>query len=179
MTRRPSTSSATARPLGVMEAGAPVPPSTAGAPIFLSLPVPPSVNRAYANGKGKGKRARFYSQVAEDWKGYARHVLRAQKPAMMRGPVIVVMNVERKSPSADIDNRTKLLLDLLVSERVIEDDRFVSALATAWAPKHSDRVHLVILPAAQLAITFHPTEKTGAVGGWVINAPNQSEEEAA
>lgn len=181
MTVRRPTSSTTARPLAGMETGAPASSSIkAGAPIiFLTLPVPPSLNRAFANSRGKGKRGRTKTREAIDWKLYAGHVLRAQTSVRLTGEVLVVMNVERKSATADVDNRVKLLFDLLVTEGVITDDRFITGFATAWSPKHSDKVHLAIMPVGPVAISFQPSEKTGAVGGWIINAPNSEEEEAA
>jgi len=36
-----------------------------------------------------------------------------------------------KSATADVDNRVKLLFDLLVTEGVITDDRFITGFATA------------------------------------------------
>lgn len=170
------TSSTTARPLAALEKGATAQPSLVVAPTFLTLPIPPSVNEAYANRKGKG-RGRVLTAKATDWKLYAGHVLKAQKPHSYTGEVLIVINIERRSALADVDNRMKLLFDLLKNEGVIVDDRFITAFATAWSPNHAERLHLAIMPVAPLAITFQPSEKNGATGGWIISAPTTEDEE--
>lgn len=170
------TSSTTARPLAALEKGATAQPSLVVAPTFLTLPIPPSVNDAYANRKGKG-RGRVLTAKATDWKLHAGHVLKAQKPQRFTCPVLIVVNVERRSAMADVDNRMKLLFDLLVKEGVIVDDRFITGFATAWSPNHSERLHLAIMPVGPLAITFQTAETNGAVGGWVIKAPTPENED--
>jgi len=159
----------------VQEKGATAQPSIVVAPTFLTLPVPPSVNAAYANRKGKG-RGRVLTDKALDWKMHAGHVLRAQNPERFSVPVLIVINVERRSAMADVDNRMKLLFDLLVKEGVLVDDRHITAFATAWSPNHSERLHLAIMPVAALSLSFQPSEKNGAVGGWIIQALSQEPE---
>jgi Holliday junction resolvase RusA-like endonuclease len=171
------TSSTTARPLAPLEKGATAQPSLVVAPTFLTLPIPPSVNDAYANRKGKG-RGRVLTGKAIDWKLHAGHVLKAQRPQHFTCPVLIIVNVERRSAMADVDNRMKLLFDLLVSEDVIVDDRFITGFATAWSPNHSERLHLAIMPVGPLAITFQPSQQNGAVGGWIIQAPEHEEKDA-
>lgn len=147
----------------------------AAVPVFLSLPAPPSVNSAFRN----TSRGRALTQKAVDWKGHAGWVLRQQRPRHVSGEVAVIVNVERNSMNADIDNKVKLLLDLIVSHGVIEDDRNVVAIAASWIPKHSAMAHLAILPAGQLGLLqFHPAASNGACSGWIIPAPSTEEEEA-
>lgn len=147
----------------------------AATPVFLSVPAPPSVNAAYRN----TARGRALTQKSVDWKGHAGWVLRQQRPRHVAGEVAVIVNVERGSASADIDNKVKLLLDLLVAHNVIEDDKRVAAVAAAWIPKHSAMAHLAILPAGQLdLLRFHPAASNGACSGWIIPAPFHEEEEA-
>ena len=160
-----------ARPLGVSTGASADAVADTGAPVFLTVPTPPSLNKSYNRRKGPG-RDRFLSKAARDWKAEAKTAVRLQKPAHVCGPVIVVLNIERKSASADVDNRVKLLLDLLVKSGVIDDDRKVAGFAAAWSPKHSDKTHLAVLPAGRIGVTFLPAETNGAVGGWILNAPN-------
>ena len=165
------TDSTKARP-GTVEAGASSPSSVGGAPIYLTIPVPPSLNVAFSNRPGTGGRGRMLSKIANDWIRNAKVAIHLQSPGHISGPVIVVMNVERKSSLADIDNRTKLVFDLLKKAGVIDDDRFITAHATAWSPLASrEEICLAILPAERLAITFYPSDSIGAVGGWIIEDP--------
>lgn len=159
--------SATARPVGVAEGGASA-SSSADAPLNIWLPVPPSLNAAYANGRGKGARGRFSTAALRDWKSEAGVALARQNWSPVPGKVIVVMNTERRSKVADIDNRTKPVLDLLVKQGVIEDDRHVTAIATAWAEQHDNRVHIAIVPVQALAVEFRPSKESGAFGGWLV-----------
>ena len=171
--------SATARPVGVCVGGASA-PSSVGAPLNLWLPVPPSLNKAYRNGQ-KGARGRFASRALLDWKMAARVALRRQAWEHVPGPVIVVMNVERRSKVADIDNRIKPVLDLLVAEGVIEDDRHVTAVAAAWSDQHGDRAHIAIVSAQELTAQFRPSKESGAFGGWLLEtlqAPETEKEDA-
>jgi Holliday junction resolvase RusA-like endonuclease len=139
------------------------------------VPAPPSVNAAFRN----TARGRALTQKAVDWKGHAGWVLRQQRPRHVPGEVAVIVNVERNSASADIDNKVKLLLDLLVAHNVIEDDKRVASIAAAWIPKHSAMAHVAILPAGQLdLLRFHPAASNGACSGWIIPAPFHEEEEA-
>lgn len=169
--------SMTARPVG-MEAGASSSSSVDGAPIFLTLPVPPSLNAAYRNNR-RG-RGRVKTKATVDWEMYAARMIRDQKPGYIDGYVVIVMNVERRSRQADIDNRTKLVFDLLKKQAVIVDDRFVTAFATAWSPgvnhRDEDRLNLAIYPANSLAVCFHPSDALGAVGGWTIQDPAHTNE---
>lgn len=168
----PSSSPTTARVLGVPLPGAAV---EAAVPVFLSIPAPPSVNNAFRN----TKRGRALTQAAIDWKGFAGWSLRQQRPRNVAGEVAIVVNIERASAQADIDNKLKLLLDLLVEHRVIEDDKHVVAIAASWIAKRSAMAHVAVMPAAALpGLQFHPAGINGACGGWIISAPLHEEEEA-
>lgn len=170
--------SATARPVGVAEGGA-LASSSVGAPLNLWLPVPPSLNAAYANGRGKGARGRFATAALRDWKGEAAVALARQNWSPVPGEVIVLMNVERRSMVADLDNRIKPALDLLVKHGVIEDDRHVTAIAAAWAEPYDDRVHVAIIPMQVIAAEFRPSKESGAFGGWLVKTPQPGTEEEA
>jgi len=165
----------TARAGGATEAAVLEAERPQAAAVFLSLPAPPSVNAAYRN----TQRGRALTVKATDWKGHAGWVLRQQRPRRITGEVAIIVNVERASVSADIDNKVKLLLDLLVTHGVIDDDKHVVAVAASWIPKHSAMAHVAILPASQLnLLQFHPAASNGACSGWIIPAPFHEEEEA-
>ena len=86
----------------------------------LSLPWPPSTNALYANVKGKG---RIITEEYADWKREAGWTLKAQHPPKFHKPVTI--GIELCPPHSrrfDLDNRTKSVLDLLVTHLVIPDD---------------------------------------------------------
>lgn len=148
-------------------------------PTFLELPVPPSVNAMWKTVKTRGKdrilrTRRVASEVYTDWQGDARRRLREQAPPVVSGRVLILVNLERTSELADVDNRIKATFDLLVSEKVITDDRFVLGFAAAWAPPANGLMRLAILPAADLAARFH-LAPDGAHGGWFFDAPQQED----
>lgn len=135
----------------------------------LTIPAPPSVNAMFANRKG----GRFKTREYKNWLAEAGWMLREQLPDPVPGRVVVTISVERESLLADIDNRCKAILDLLVLQKVIEDDRWVVGLAASWAPRGNSRrprARVAIMPAAAHTLDFHPSPD-GATGGWFINAP--------
>lgn len=150
--------------------GASAPPCTT-----LSIPAPPSVNELFANGK-PGKTGRFKTPKYKAWIAEAGWMMREQMLAEdnqpMLGRVIVVIGVERLSLVSDLDNRAKAILDLLVTQRVIEDDRYVTGLVMAWMPQghhRTPRARIMIRPADPITLNFHPSTD-GATGGWFMDA---------
>jgi Holliday junction resolvase RusA-like endonuclease len=145
--------------------------------LFLTLPVPPSVNEAYRHDLRTGRRVK--TRKARDWESYASHVLSRQVSGRpIRDPVLIIVNIERgEGRREDIDNRIKLLFDLLVHDRVIADDSLVAAFAAAWAAPGTRTARLAILPATALALEFHPATDCGP-GGWIIPAAEPAEEAA-
>lgn len=144
----------------------PAPPQTF---TFLTIPKPPSVNALYRNLPGRG---RVKSSAYKDWASHAGWVLKSQKPARIDGRVIVIINVERGSMAADIDNLSKATFDLLVDHKLIKNDNQVTAFAMAWAPKGEGLMRLMIMPATDLHLTLN-LEADGASGGWFVKAPEQ------
>jgi Holliday junction resolvase RusA-like endonuclease len=139
--------------------------------VTLTLPAPPSANALFQNVKGKGRcRTKLY----DDWIGHAGWKLREQEPPHVLGHVVIIFGIERTSSFADIDNRLKAALDLLVKHQVIQDDRFVTAIAIAWNPPRDRLMRLLITPAADLAVRFQ-LASDGATGGWFLDAPSQAE----
>lgn len=143
------------------------------ASVVLTLPSPPSVNEAFRNVPGKG---RCKTQVYMDWAGHAGWRLKEQRPTKLHGYVVVVISVERGSLRADIDNRIKLLLDLLVEHQVIDDDRFIVGLAAAWAPAASKLARVMVLPADDYGFNFQLASDRSA-GGWYLTAPQHEPED--
>lgn len=138
----------------------------------LTVPSPPSVNAMFKNIPGKG---RAKTQAYKDWIGHAGWVLRSQRPTPVHGPVIVLVGVERTSLSADVDNRIKALFDLLVTHKVIEDDKHIVGFAAAWSPERDRLARLAIMPAANLMVEFQ-LASNGATGGWFLHAPLSEQE---
>jgi len=132
------------------------------------MPVPPSVNQAYKNVKRGRAKTKSYS----DWLLYAYQMIRMQKVPKVSGRCVVIIGVERKSLAADLDNRLKLTLDAIVSAQVIDDDRFVTAIALTWVPQANGLCHIQILPIQPLRLQFHPSSD-GATGAWINSAPQQ------
>jgi hypothetical protein len=83
---------------------------------------------------------------------------------------LLLIGVERISDRSDIDNRIKLILDVLVSQKVITDDRFVTAFAACWQPSANKIARVSILPVQALTLAFQPSPD-GASGGWFIAPP--------
>lgn len=142
----------------------------------LTIPAPPSVNELFANGK-PGKTGRFKTPKYKAWLSEAGWMIREQMlsegNAPIMGRIVVILGVERLSLAADIDNRAKAVLDLLVAQKVIEDDRYVTGIVLAWMPQGTRRTPLariMIRPAEPLTLNFHPAPD-GATGGWFIDAP--------
>lgn len=146
----------------------------------LTIPAPPSVNNLFANGK-PGSRGRFKTPTYKAWIAESSWRIREQMTGAdcnpIKGRVVIIMGVERKSLRADLDNTMKAVGDLLVSTRVIEDDRFITGIVLAWMPQggHRDPIaRVMIRPADPLTLNFHPSPD-GATGGWFMDAPDGEE----
>ena len=152
-------------------AGGTLTPTPVPSATDLVLPVPPPSNALFRNLTGRG---RVKTQVYIDWEGHAGWRLRLQRPVPVPGRVMIVISIE--SPMAgnarrgDIDNRVKAIIDLLVKQEVIDDDKHVVALCIAWAPPASASARVMILPVAPYAIHFQPAPD-GASAGWFVQAP--------
>lgn len=157
--------------------------ATPPAPVCISLPVPPSLNNAFANVPGKG---RIKSKAYTRWIDEAAVEFRAQSPDAVPGRVIVSVCFERDNLQADVDNRVKPLLDFLVQpgrtkkarvDGVIADDKLITAHLVCWSPRstaHTARARIAIWPVGPLTARFHPSPD-GATGGWFTDAPSEEE----
>ena len=96
---------------------------------LIKVPVPPSVNNAYANLYGKG---RVPTKKLRQWRMHAGWVLNQQKFPHFVATVDVEISVPRRGRNADIDNRIKPILDLLTEHRLISDDKHVRRVSAQW-----------------------------------------------
>lgn len=89
----------------------------------VELPLPPSLNGAYANVAGVG---RVKVSTYRNWQSAAVAMIRVSVPAAKRiaGPIAVSILLPSKM-RGDCDNRIKPILDALVASGRIDDDRNV------------------------------------------------------
>lgn len=96
----------------------------------LIIPSPVSVNAIW---RGRGRHV-SRSQRYMAWLTEAGIALAQQKPLpRYDDKVAVVISVGRTKRKADIDNRGKAVLDLLVKHGVLADDSLVDDLRLRWA----------------------------------------------
>lgn len=99
----------------------------------FSMPgLPPSVNGAYPNRKGRGK-GRYLSKEAEQWKAHGMAAIKQatfiakNSPLPIEGATGVTIFLHMPGPNVpnwDVNNRIKIVLDLLTSAKVWPDDRW-------------------------------------------------------
>lgn len=120
------------------------------APLTLTLPMPPSVNAAYANvaGVGRVKTAKLKQWIeAAGWQ--AKTSLPKSRDPLFLGPVGVTIDLERPTARSDLDNRCKAILDLLTVFRVWADDSQVSELHMRWADIEGCQVTVTAVEQAE------------------------------
>jgi len=94
--------------------------------IVLKLPIPPSINAAYANQrKGWGGRGRYKTAQYKTWEREADALLLAQRGwAQVTDARSYALHITLPSTMrGDITNRIKVLEDYLVSRAITPDDR--------------------------------------------------------
>jgi Holliday junction resolvase RusA-like endonuclease len=94
------------------------------------LPVPPSLNNAYVNVRGRG---RVPSAKLVAWKREAAAVLQGQVQPVS-GPFTVEILLPEKT-RGDIDNRIKPILDALVTAGATPDDRLARKVSIERADR--------------------------------------------
>jgi crossover junction endodeoxyribonuclease RusA len=108
------------------------------APLFLSLPFPPSVNTLFP-----GTVRRFKSKRYKAWLAEAGKSLYTQPTRQFTGPVSVRVELGRPDKRVrDLDNYFKAVLDLLVSHDIIEDDCMIHRLEAYWAEIEGAKVEI-------------------------------------
>jgi Holliday junction resolvase RusA-like endonuclease len=99
------------------------------------LPMPPSSNGLFANGKYGG---RFKTQRYCDWINEAGAEILRQRPKKLAGPVLLTYEYQEPAGKRkfDLGNREKALTDLLVSHGIIQadDNTIVREIKLKWAP---------------------------------------------
>lgn len=99
--------------------------------IAYDLTVPPSANKLTVNRRSGG---RHKSEQYESWIEEAGWMLRAQRARPIAGKVRIGLELSKAS-GLDLDNCLKPTLDLLVKNRVIEDDqqKYVVGITLDWS----------------------------------------------
>jgi len=138
--------------------------------ISFTMPTPPSTNALFKNIKGRG---RVRTDKYNDFILFGITAIRQQKVKPIKGHVVMVIGVERMSGTADIDNRLKAMLDVIVKAGVLQDDRFVTGIAVSWLPAANGLSHVMILPVQHLTLDFYPSHN-GTCGGWFENCATHS-----
>lgn len=105
-----------------------------GGCLTLTMPIPPSSNNMFINVPNRG---RVKSKAYKAWIEDAGWTILQQGIRRIAGPVTVHIRCKRLSGRADIDNRVKPVLDLLVLHRAIDDDRNVARVSAEWADVES------------------------------------------
>lgn len=106
--------------------------------LTFALPMPPSLNNAYVNVRGRG---RVKSAAFKAWITEAGWEIKLQWPPLPKGkviftgpiPVKVDIAFEKPKRRSDLDNRAKPLLDLLTAMYVWSDDSQAHDLRLRWA----------------------------------------------
>lgn len=143
-------------------------------PVAFTIPTPPSVNQIYRNKQGRG---RVKTGLYDDFIARAITAIRLQRVSPLDpGNYIAVFGVERMSACADVDNRLKSMIDSIVKAGIIEDDRFITAIAVSWLPKANGLAHVALHPIQRLSLNFHPSPE-GTTGGWFAQVPQPTEGE--
>ena len=95
----------------------------------LYLPMPPSVNGLYRDRKGAKGRAK--SKRYKLWLAEAADRIR-KGPLRFEGDVVLRFAFGPRNRRADLFNFVKAPEDFLVSQGIIEDDRFVTRGTVRW-----------------------------------------------
>lgn len=143
------------------------------APVFFTMPTPPSTNNLYKNVKGVG---RVKTKVYDDFVRMGIADISRQKVRHLAGRVIAILGVERMSDGADIDNRLKAMFDTIVKAGIIEDDSKITAHAITWLPSANGLSWVRLMPVGRIDLSFHPA-KDGASGTWIIAPSTEGNED--
>lgn len=94
-------------------------PMDAAEILLTGLPISPSLNNAYVNviGGGRRKSARYMT-----WRNACGWEVKAQRPRKVSGPVSLTYTFEEGGTKADLGNLEKCVTDLLVDLGLIDGD---------------------------------------------------------
>ena len=109
--------------------------------IEYTLPFPPTDNNLYIN--ARGKRPRVRSPEYRAWIERAGWKLKSQQPKPLGVRAFIQIDLDERR-KGDCSNRTKALLDLLVTHGVLEDDskKYVRRVSVGWEKVRECRVIL-------------------------------------
>jgi crossover junction endodeoxyribonuclease RusA len=99
--------------------------------VRLELPLAPSTNRLWKIGKG----GRMYkSPEYTAWLEEAGWMIKAQTKHQITGPYIIHITATKPDKRRrDLDNLLKSTSDLLVKNKIVEDDSECKAIAAEWS----------------------------------------------
>lgn len=112
----------------------------------LWLDLPPSVNGAFKNVRGRG---RVKTDIYKNWLTGAGWQVVSQRLPQWRGPVApwqASLTVSERM-LGDIDNRVKAVIDLLVKQRLVPDDAHLYRLIIERSPA---------IPGGRMRVQFGP-----------------------
>ena len=115
--------------------GAITAPALEGWPVALWLPYPPSVNKAFRNVSGGGRRKTYgYAQ----WRTLAAGEILVQRPQKLKGFFELMIAAARAdNRKRDIDNLIKPIADALVAAGVVVDDSQMMEVRARWTSEHT------------------------------------------
>ncbi len=113
--------------------------------VIRTLRLPPSVNSAWLNVRGRG---RIKAPAYRLWETESLKAIAKLQLPHLHPEAGVIIHLELRVPISDrtSDNRIKPILDLLVTSGLIADDRHVLRLRARWGEK--DRPMIVAVGAA-------------------------------
>jgi crossover junction endodeoxyribonuclease RusA len=123
-------------------------------PLYFALPLPPSQNNMFINGRaGKG---RFPSPLYKAWRNEASIRAYMQNKACIEGPFAVQINAVRPDRrKRDIDNLIKPLVDLLVSQGFVSDDSEMQQVTATWV-ENGPPIWMAVRPCLRWAADIQP-----------------------
>lgn len=116
---------------------------------IVTIPTPPSVNSLFGNrAKGRAGKGRFVTKKYRAWRVEAGKELMTQRRKLT--PVSGAYRIYITLPKirGDADNRSKAVLDLLVSHGLTDDDRHCRSVHVEVIPEHKSAFAVVSVEAA-------------------------------
>lgn len=99
--------------------------------VKITVPMPPSVNKLFANVPGKG---RVKTRAYRAWIEEAGWEVKRQRPSKVTGRFHISIACKRPdNRRRDVANLEKALTDLLVRLKVIPDDAMAESVTMSWS----------------------------------------------
>lgn len=112
----------------------------AGGDVIVTLPEPPSINHYWRVSRG----ITHLSKDGRRWKNAAHEIARTAGLVVLEGPVSVSITWYRSRRSGDLDNRIKVVLDVLRGLAYVDDKQVVELHAWRYDDKAYPRVEVTI-----------------------------------